>query len=200
MLQRLGIGMAIHGLTMAVASITDRKRISFVKQHGLQGSTEALPLTVFILLPQFLLAGIAEAFFEAGKLEFFYDQAPESMQSLGTGLYITTAGMGSFLTSILLNVSNDISGRKGHTSWILSNLNASRIYNYYALVAILSFLNLSLFLVICRFYSYKRETNEAFGTGSHSHAHKGEGTTEECEGPQLGTKDHANEMEMLKYT
>lgn len=204
MLQRLGIGMALHGLTMAVASITDMKRISFVKQHGLQGSTEPAPLTVFILLPQFLLAGIAEAFFEAGRLEFFYDQAPESMQSIGTGLYVTTAGIGSFLTSFLLNASSTISGRKGHTRWILNNLNASRIYNYYAMVAVLSVLNFILFLVICRFYSYKRETNEAFGSHSHGHGHARQVTTEECQLLPLGPKRPANEMEtnemeMVKY-
>ena len=35
MLQRMGIGMAINVLTMAVASITDMKRISVVKTRGL---------------------------------------------------------------------------------------------------------------------------------------------------------------------
>ena len=161
-LQRMGIGMAIQVLTMAVASITDMKRISVVKAQGLQGNEKAVaPLTVFILLPQFVLGGIAETLFEGGKLEFFYDQAPESMQSIGTALYASTLGIGNFLTTFLLNISNNISGRKGHSSWLLNNLNASRIYYYYALVAILSFINFIFFLLVSRSYAYKREANKA---------------------------------------
>jgi len=198
MLQRMGIGMAINVLTMAVASITDMKRISVVKTRGLEGNEKAVaPLTVFILLPQFLLGGIAEGFLEAGKLEFFYDQAPESMQSVGGALYASTIGIGSFLTSFLLNVSNEFSGRKGHTSWILNNLNASRVYYYYAFVTVLSFLNLIFFVVVSRFYAYKRETNEAFS--SHSHGHAGAvTTTEDCDVLPLHIKVPANEMEMVK--
>jgi peptide/histidine transporter 3/4 len=143
-----------------------------------------------------LLAGVAEAFLEAGKLEFFYDQAPESMQSIGTALYISTAGIGSYITSFLLIVSNNISGRKGHTSWVLNNLNASRLYYYYAFVAILSFLNLIFFLLISWCYAYKRETSEAFD--SHSHGHAGEITMEECHMLPLDINDPANEMERVK--
>lgn len=164
MLQRLGIGMVFLVLTMAVASITDMKRISFVKQHRLQTDKNALPLTVFIMVPQCLLAGIAEGFLESGRLEFFYDQVPESMQSIGTALYTTTLGIGSFLASFLISVTSEISGRKGHTSWFLDNLNESRIYYYYSFITILSILNFIYFLVVCRFYDYKRETNQAFGT------------------------------------
>jgi peptide/histidine transporter 3/4 len=76
-LQRMGIGIFVHMVSMAVASVTDVKRINVVKAHGLEGEAKAVsPLTVFILLPQFLLGGIAEAFLETAKLEFFYDQAP----------------------------------------------------------------------------------------------------------------------------
>jgi len=162
-LQRMGIGIFLNMVCMAVASLIDVKRISVVKAHGFEGEAEAVsPLTVFILLPQFMLGGISEAFLESAKLEFFYDQAPESMQSIGTALYATTLGIGGFLTTFLLRVTNQISGRKGHTSWVLNNLNASRIYYYYAFVAILAFVNFIFFLAVSRLHVYKRETNEAF--------------------------------------
>eukprot|EP00253_Pinus_taeda_P006189 PITA_06189 len=174
-LQRIGIGLFIHMITMAVASITDVKRISFVKAHGLEDKAKAIsPLTVFILLPQFMLGGIADAFLEPAKLEFFYDQAPESMQSIGTALYATTLGFGGFLTTFMLQGTTRVSGRKGHTSWILNNLNASRIYYYYAFMAILSLINIIFFLIVSRFYVYKRETNEAFS--KHGHVHTITGT------------------------
>lgn len=171
-LQRIGTGLTIHILVMVVATIAEIKRIRVVKEHGLQGNPRAVaPLTIFILLPQYLLMGIAEAFLEVGKLEFFYNQAPESMQSIGTALVGSTTGIGSFLSSFLLTVTTKITGRKGHSNWVSDNLNASRLYYYYALLAVLNILNLIFFLVVSRFYVYKRETNEAFV--NHSHGHEG---------------------------
>jgi peptide/histidine transporter 3/4 len=191
-LQRIGIGLFIHMVTMAVASITDVKRINFVKEHGLEGNKKAVaPLTVFILLPQFLLGGMAEAFVEAGKIEFFYDQAPESMQSIGTAFYASTLGFGGFLTTFFLKATTKVSGREGHTSWVLNNLNASRIYYYYAFMAILGFINLIFFLIISRFYVYKRETNESLS--HYSHVHPVIGTVERHALP-FDIKDPANKM------
>lgn len=193
-LQRMGIGIFVHMVCMAVASITDVKRISVVKAHGFEGDRKAVsPLTVFILLPQFLLGGIAEAFLETAKLEFFYDQAPESMQSIGTALYASTLGFGGYFTTLFLKGTTKISGRKGHTSWVLNNLNASRIYDYYAFMAILSFVNFLFFLIVSRLYVYKRETNEAFS--NHSHAHPGTITVARRELP-ADIKCGADDIEM----
>jgi len=197
-LQRMGIGIFVHMVSMAVASVTDVKRINVVKAHGLEGEAKAVsPLTVFILLPQFLLGGIAEAFLETAKLEFFYDQAPESMQSIGTALYASTLGFGGFLTSFFLKATTRVSGREGHTSWVLNNLNASRIYYYYAFMAILSFVNFIFFLVVSRFHVYKRETNEAFS--NHSHVHPGTVMVDRRVLP-VDIKGHADEADSGECT
>ena len=46
---------------------------------------------------QHLLMGASEVFLSAGQMEFFVDQAPESMRSLGNALYISTLGLGNFI-------------------------------------------------------------------------------------------------------
>ncbi|XP_057820198.2 protein NRT1/ PTR FAMILY 5.2 isoform X2 [Cryptomeria japonica] len=170
-LQRIGIGLVIEIILMVFAAITEKQRIGAVKAHGLEGNPKAVaPLTVFILLPQFILMGIRDAFLEVGKLEFFYDQSPESMQSIGTALFASAIGIGSFISSSLLTTVTDITGKNGHTSWVLDNLNASRLYYYYALLAVLSFLNTLFFLVVSWLYVYKRETSEAFGSSHEMNA------------------------------
>ncbi|GLJ37739.1 hypothetical protein SUGI_0766780 [Cryptomeria japonica] len=180
-LQRMGIGLVMDVILMAVAAITEQQRIKIVKEHGLEGHPKAVaPLTVFILLPQFILMGIRDAFLEVGKLEFFYDQSPESMQSIGTSLFASTLGVGNFISASLLTTVADITGKKGHTSWILDNLNASRIYYYYALLAVLSFLNLIFFLVVSWLYVYKRETSEAFGSSHGRNAIQRENQQQSC--------------------
>ncbi|MQM07930.1 hypothetical protein Taro_040775 [Colocasia esculenta] len=159
LLQRMGVGCVLHIVIMVVASLTEHRRLSVARDNGVVKSGAQVPLTIFVLLPQFVLMGIADAFLEVAKIEFFYDQAPESMKSLGTSYAMTTLGVGNFLSSILLSSVAHITRRNGHTSWILNNLNASHLDYYYAFFAILNALNFIFFLVVCKFYEYRAETS-----------------------------------------
>lgn len=161
LLQRMGIGCVLHIIIMIVASFADRKRLSVAKEHGLVENGGEIPLTIFILLPQFVLMGLADAFLEVAKIEFFYDQAPESMKSLGTSYSMTSLGIGNFLSSFLLSTVSHITKEHGHKGWILNNLNASHLDYYYAFLAVLNFLNLGFFLVMCKFYVYKAEVSDS---------------------------------------
>ncbi|KAM7258228.1 hypothetical protein ACFE04_013969 [Oxalis oulophora] len=161
LLQRMGIGIIIHIVIMATASLIDRYRLSEAEKYGVVESGGQIPVTIFILLPQFVLMGVADAFLEVAKLEFFYDQAPESMKSLGTSYSTTSLGIGNFISSFLLSTVSDITKRNGHHGWILNNLNASRLDYYYAFFAILNFLNFLFFLVVIKFYVYKAEVSDS---------------------------------------
>ncbi|EPS58810.1 hypothetical protein M569_16003, partial [Genlisea aurea] len=157
LLQRIGIGMTIHIALMVVACFIDRYRLQVAKAKGVAENGHQLPLSIFILLPQFLMMGVADAFIEVGKLEFFYDQAPESMKSLGTAYSMVSLGAGNFISSFILATVARLTKRNGHEGWILNNLNESHLDYYYALLAILASINLCLFLIVTRFYSYKAE-------------------------------------------
>ncbi|XP_042435684.1 protein NRT1/ PTR FAMILY 5.2-like isoform X1 [Zingiber officinale] len=159
LLQRMGTGMAIHIVIMSVASLTERRRLAAARENGLVESGAGVPLTIFILLPQFALMGVADAFLEVAKLEFFYDQAPEGMKSLGTSYAMTSLGIGNFLSSFLLSTVERITRQRGH-GWILNNLNASHLDYYYAFFVVLDFLNFALFCLVSRFYVYRAETQQ----------------------------------------
>ncbi|KAJ6911288.1 hypothetical protein NC652_021804 [Populus alba x Populus x berolinensis] len=161
LLQRMGIGLVFHVIIMIAASLIERHRLSVAREHGLVENGGQIPLTIFILLPQFVLMGVADAFLEVAKLEFFYDQAPESMKSLGTSYSTTSLGIGNFLSSFLLSTVSDITKKHGHRGWILNNLNASRLDYYYAFFAILNFLNFIFFLIVNRLYVYKAEVSDS---------------------------------------
>ncbi|KAK1290212.1 Peptide transporter PTR3-A [Acorus calamus] len=161
LLQRLGVGLALDILIMSVASLTERHRLNVARENGLVESGKQVPLTIFVLLPQFLLMGVSDAFFVVGKIEFFYDQAPESMKSLGTSFAMTSLGIGNFLSSIILkNTERVTRGSDGSGGWILNNLNASRLDYYYAFLAGLCALNFLFFLVVSKYYVYKAEVFE----------------------------------------
>ncbi|GLJ35401.1 hypothetical protein SUGI_0711950 [Cryptomeria japonica] len=97
----MGVGIVLYTISMVVAVITEIKRLDVVKSHELPDDANAfVPWSIFILLPQFSIMGMAEASLEVAKLEFFNDQAPESMQSLGTSLYAASLVVGAFLNSV----------------------------------------------------------------------------------------------------
>ncbi|XP_004296395.1 PREDICTED: protein NRT1/ PTR FAMILY 5.2-like [Fragaria vesca subsp. vesca] len=161
LLQRMGIGMIIHIFIMVIASLIERYRLNVAKEHGVVESGGQVPLTILVLLPQFVLMGAADAFLEVAKIEFFYDQAPESMKSLGTSYSMTTLGMGNFLSSFLLSTVSHITKKHGHKGWILDNLNASHLDYYYAFFAILNVLNFIFFFFMTKMYVYKAEISDS---------------------------------------
>ncbi|KAI3929449.1 hypothetical protein MKW92_050472 [Papaver armeniacum] len=156
-LQRMGIGIVIHIICMITASLTERKRLNVARDNNITGKSEIVPLSIFVLLPQFLLMGISDAFFLVADIEFFYDQAPESMKSIGTSYYTTSLGIGQFLSSFLLKTVADVTKKNHRKGWILNNLNASRLDYFYAFLGVLSVLNLIVFLIVTKKFVYNIE-------------------------------------------
>ncbi|XP_074558257.1 protein NRT1/ PTR FAMILY 5.2-like [Curcuma longa] len=156
LLKRMGVGLVLQIMTMSIASLTERRRLRIARSHGLDKTAGQVPATIFMLLPQFVLMGLADAFMVVGNIEFFYDQAPESMKSLGTSCSLTTYGVGNFLSSFLLKLVAKITSSRGK-GWILNNLNASHLDYYYAFLTLLSVLNFIYFLYVSNVYSYKSE-------------------------------------------
>ncbi|GLJ35424.1 hypothetical protein SUGI_0712360 [Cryptomeria japonica] len=166
-LQRMGVGMVIQVIAMVVAMAIETKRLQVVKDHGLQNNKKAIvPRSIFTLMPQFALLGMADALLDIGKIDFFYDQAPESMQSMGTALYTSSNGVSAFVSSFILTSVSNFTARGGRKGWILNNLNASHLDYYYSFLAVLLFVNIAFFVFVSRLYVYKREITEVFGEDS----------------------------------
>ncbi|GLJ35464.1 hypothetical protein SUGI_0713210 [Cryptomeria japonica] len=162
-LQRMGVGMAMQVVAMLVAVAVEIKRLEAVKDGGLQNNKRGIVhKSIFTLLPQFILLGIADAFLDIGKIEFFYDQAPESMQSMGTALYTSSNGVGAFFSSFVITAVSNFTARGGRKGWIVNNTNASRLDYYYAFLAVLLLMNVLFFMFVSYVYAYKREITEAF--------------------------------------
>ncbi|KAK4790649.1 hypothetical protein SAY86_017953 [Trapa natans] len=148
MLQRMGIGMFLYILIMVSAYLSEIRRRTLISRNPTN------PPSVFMILPQFALLGIADTFLEVAKLEFFYDQAPIGMKSLGTSYYSTSMGLGSFANVFVMNVIANLSKRNGQPGWITNNLNKSRLDYYYAVIACLAVVNFLYYLVVTKYYVY----------------------------------------------
>jgi peptide/histidine transporter 3/4 len=153
-LQRIGIGLVLNIIILVIASLVERKRLNVARENNRLGMNDTIPLTIFILLPQFALSGVADNFVEVAKLEFFYDQAPETMKSLGTACSTASYGLGGFLSTFVISAVADITQRHGRQGWILDNVNVSRLDYYYAFIAVISLFNFICFVVVAKFFVY----------------------------------------------
>ncbi|EEF41543.1 oligopeptide transporter, putative [Ricinus communis] len=158
LLQRLGIGFVIQVTAIAIAYAVEVRRMHVIRVQHTRSPTEIVPMSIFWLLPQYVLLGIADVFNAIGLLEFFYDQSPEDMQSLGTTFFTSGIGAGNFLNSFLVTMVDKITGRGGGKSWIGNNLNDCHLDYYYGFLLVISTLNLGAFLWASSRFIYKKET------------------------------------------
>lgn len=153
LLQRIGVGQILSTLSIAVAAIVEMRRLKVARANGALNSDQ-VPMSIFWLLPQYMLTGICEVFISVGQMEFFLDQAPDSMRSLGNALYLSTVAVGSFVSSLLVSIITELT-YDSNGGWIGNNLNQSHMDYFYWLLTILSFTNTVLFVWCARWYTYK---------------------------------------------
>ena len=136
-LRRIGLGLALASGSMAVAAIVEVKRREAAENN--------VTLSVFWLVWQYLLLGVSDMLTLGGMLEFFYSEAPDSMRSISTALSWCSTSMGFFISSVLVTITNSVSGKFGQ-QWLGANdLN-------HTLLSILNFLNLLIYIYCAKRY------------------------------------------------
>ncbi|KAK9749815.1 hypothetical protein RND81_02G152500 [Saponaria officinalis] len=155
-LQRIGVGIFLSVFPMLFAAFLEMRRLDLAKELDLVDENVAVPLSICWQIPQYLLMGISDAITFVGKLEFFYDQLPDAMRSLGTALCLLITSMGNFLSSLILTVVTVITTSDGNPGWIPDNLNNGQLHKYFFMWASLSFLNLLAFVFFATRYKDKR--------------------------------------------
>jgi peptide/histidine transporter 3/4 len=158
MLQRIGTGMLISAFSMVVAALVEMKRLKTAQECGLvdmPGVT--VPMSVWWLVPQYVVFGTADVFTMVGLQEFFYDQVPTDLRSVGLALYLSVIGFGNFLSSFLVSFIDEATSEDGRDSWFANNLNKAHLDYFYLLLAGISVVALAAFLCCAKSYIYNRQ-------------------------------------------
>ncbi|XP_020219065.1 protein NRT1/ PTR FAMILY 3.1 [Cajanus cajan] len=154
-LQRMGIGFVINIIATVVAGFLEMKRKSVAaKYHLLDDPKATIPMSVFWLVPQYCLHGVAEIFMSVGHLEFLFEQSPESMRSSATALYCVTSAIGNYTGTLLVSLVHKYTGKE--RNWLPDrNLNRGRLDYYYFLASGIQVVNFVYYLICAWFYKYK---------------------------------------------
>lgn len=155
-LQRVGIGLVLSAISMAVSGVIETRRKKVAFQHNMVDSTDPLPMSLFWLGFQYAIFGAADMFTLIGLMEFFYAESSAGMKSLGTAISWSTVAFGYFTSTVVVEVVNKVSG-----GWLASNnLNRDKLDYFYYLLAVLSVINFVFYLVCASWYRYKKVENK----------------------------------------
>ncbi|CAL2232267.1 unnamed protein product [Prunus armeniaca] len=156
-LHRMGIGFVISILATLVAGFVETKRKNAAFAHGLVDQPHSIiPISVFWLIPQYSLHGMAEAFMSIGHLEFFYDQAPESMRSTAAALFWTAISAGNYVSTLLVSLVHKFSAGPNGSNWLPNNnLNKGKLEYFYWVLTLLQVINLIYYIFCAKMYTFK---------------------------------------------
>lgn len=142
--QRMGLGLALFVVAMAVAAHTESVRRAAALAEGLHHQQR---MSAMRLVPQHCLTGLAEALNLIGQIEFYYAEFPKTMSSIGVSLLALGLGFGGVLGSAIVGIIGVATGRDGRDGWLVNNLNRGHYDSYYLVLTALCAANLVYFLV-----------------------------------------------------
>jgi peptide/histidine transporter 3/4 len=155
LLQRVGTGMAVSLTAVSLAALVEARRLEVALEHGLVDNPGAtVPMSCVWLVPQYAMMGVADVFALVGMQEFFYDQMPGEMRSIGLAMYLSVTGLGGFISSALISFIDRVTSSGGGDSWFADNLNRAHLDYFYWLLAGISAAELVIYLWLARSYVY----------------------------------------------
>lgn len=154
-LQRMGIGLFVSTVAVAVAALVEINRLQVALAEDLVHQKVPVPMSILWQAPQYLLVGVGEVFTSIGQAEFFYNQSPDAMRSLCSAFALVTVSLGSYLSSFILTLVSYFTTRNGQLGWIPDNLNEGHLDRFFWLIAGLSSLNFLVFIYYAQQYKCK---------------------------------------------
>ncbi|XP_061356393.1 protein NRT1/ PTR FAMILY 4.5-like [Gastrolobium bilobum] len=159
-LQRIGVGLILSSISMAIAAIIEVKRKGVARDNNMIDALQVvqpLPLSIFWLSFQYFVFGIADMFTYVGLLEFFYSEAPRGLKSTSTCFLWCSMAVGYFLSAILVQTVNGVTKNiTASGGWLAgNNINRNHLNLFYLFLSILSLINFFVYLLFSNRYKYR---------------------------------------------
>ncbi|TKY71903.1 NRT1/ PTR FAMILY 4.6 [Spatholobus suberectus] len=166
-LQRIGVGLVLSCISMAVASIIEVKRKRVARDNNMLDAVPVLmpplPISTFWLSFQYFIFGIADMFTYVGLLQFFYSEAPKGLKSTSTCFLWSSMALGYFASTIVVK---SVNGATKHITrsggWLAgNNINRNHLNLFYLFLSIVSLINFFIYLFVSKRYKYRVQSPSA---------------------------------------
>ncbi|KAL6651313.1 hypothetical protein ACP70R_010238 [Stipagrostis hirtigluma subsp. patula] len=148
-LQLMGLGHAAVTVAVAVAACTEARRLGTARAG-------AAPMSIAWLLPQYVVMAVSDASLSVGQLEFFYDQAPETMRGASTAFYFLSNSLGDFVSAQLVTLVASVTAAEGRKGWFPADMDDGHLDYYFLLVVGITVVNFAVFVYLAKNYTPKR--------------------------------------------
>ncbi|PWA97742.1 proton-dependent oligopeptide transporter family [Artemisia annua] len=139
-------GMLLSVLCCITAAKVETRRLHRIRDHGLLDKPdEMIPMSIFALLPQFMLLAAVDGIANNSINSFFKHQAPKSVRKYLTYFTKGVLGLGTAASVLSVYIVGKVSERNQKPNWFQYTLNRSRLDRYYWVLSALSAANLVIF-------------------------------------------------------
>ncbi|XVF54251.1 hypothetical protein PTKIN_Ptkin05aG0165300 [Pterospermum kingtungense] len=147
--QRFSTGLVLSVLSMLVSGFVEKKRRDSALKHG----SFVSPYSLAVLIPQFAISGLAEAFSAVALLEFLTTQMPESMRTVAGAVFFLGLAIAAYLSSLLITIIQKVTAKTDETPWLGDrDLNKNKLDLYYYVVSGLGVVNFFYFFFFASKY------------------------------------------------
>ncbi|KAG8387436.1 hypothetical protein BUALT_Bualt02G0021200 [Buddleja alternifolia] len=143
MLVRIGIGMICSVLCCITACVNAAYWLHLVNLYDEPASY----MSVYRLIPQFILLGLMEGLSQRGLEKFFDSQVSDSISRYGPPFGELMMGVGKFMSVVCILIFH---------GWINNDISSSHLDKYYAVLAAFSFINLLIYSYAAYWYGDDR--------------------------------------------
>ncbi|XP_073271841.1 protein NRT1/ PTR FAMILY 2.7-like [Primulina huaijiensis] len=153
-LQRIGIGHVFNVASMAVSAVVESKRRAIAWYQEPESGANVGSMSVFWLVPQLALVGIAEAFHYPGQISLYYQEFPNGLKSMATAMISLIIGMAFYLSGAVIEIVRSV------TDWLPDDINNGRLENVYWVLVVLGVFNFGYYALCSWIYKYKNNVHD----------------------------------------
>ena len=156
LLQKMGWGMVFAALSLLYAGLLERYRLHQAHAGHLIPSPDGGPpsadVSILWQTPAYVLIAVSEIFCSIGQLEFFYDQAPDSMRSCCMAMQLLSTALGSFLSSGVVAI---VSAATASNPWMPYDLNDGHMDYFFLVLTLIMVVDIGLHILVAANYKLK---------------------------------------------
>ncbi|GAB4843984.1 hypothetical protein Ancab_013948 [Ancistrocladus abbreviatus] len=150
---RIGLGMPVSVVCSGFSAFVVARKEKIQPTHNPNGEGMTLPMSVVWLVPQMFMLGVVEGLAVDGVSSFFHHELPGSMRRYAALFTEVIIGVGVTLSAALSCLARLLG------SWLYDSIYSSSVSpsrNFYMTLAVVSFLNLVIYVFVASRWITKR--------------------------------------------